>query len=130
MYVFFDKRWKLLEKCNEIWKGVSNITEKEFDSNPVYNKKYIKTKVKSYKGKINTNFHNNEISKEGSEFICESVILLDSVYKKDKNYYPQVLLEECKYVVKERKKSIKRFINDNIEISSDDSDKENSDEEN
>ena len=130
MYVFFDERWKLLEKCNEIWKGVSNITEKEFDSNPVYNKKYIKTKVKSYKGKINTNFHNNEISKEGSEFICESVILLDSVYKKDKNYYPRVLLEECKYVVKERKKSIKRFINDNIEISSDDSDKENSDEEN
>ena len=65
-------------------------------------KKYIKTKIKSYKEKINTNFHNNEISKEGSEFICESVILLDSVYKKDKNYYPQVFLEECKYVVKER----------------------------
>ena len=102
MYVFFEKRWKLLKKCNEIWKGVSNITKKEFDSNPVYNKKYIKTKIKSYKGKINTNFHNNEISKEGSEFICESVILLDSVYKKDKNYYPQVFLEECKYVVKER----------------------------
>ena len=122
MYVFFEKRWKLLKKCNEIWKGVSNITKKEFDSNPVYNKKYIKTKIKSYKGKINTNFHNNEISKEGSEFICESVILLDSVYKKDKNYYPQVFLE-CKYVTKEKKRSIKKFITDNIEISSDDSDK-------
>ena len=63
-----------------------------------------------------------------AQCICLSVILIDSVYKKDKNYYPQVFLEEFKYVVKEKKKS--KFITDNIEISSDDSDKENSDEEN
>ena len=44
--------------------------------------------------------------KEGSKCICLSVILVDSVYKKDKNYYPQVFLEECKYVVKEKKKSL------------------------
>ena len=35
---------KLLEKYNEIWEKVSNIIYKEFDSNPVYNEKYIKTK--------------------------------------------------------------------------------------
>ena len=54
---------KLLEKYYEIWKKVSNITKNEFDSNPVYNEKYIKTKIKSYNGKINTN---NKIPKEGS----------------------------------------------------------------
>ena len=54
--------------------------------------------------------------------------MIDSVYRKDKNYYPQVLLEEWKYVVKGKKTS--KFIIDNIEISSDDSDKEVSDEEN
>ena len=43
-----------------------------------------------------------------------------------KNYYPQVLLEECKYVVK---KNIPKHIIDNIEIFSD-SDRENSFEEN
>ena len=30
-------------------------------------------------------------------------MLIDSVYKKDTNYYPQVFLKECKYVVKEKK---------------------------
>ena len=36
-----------------------------------------------------------------------------------------MFLEECKYVIKEKKKSIKKFITDDIEISSDDSDEEN-----
>ena len=41
-----------------------------------------------------------------------------------------MFLEECKYDIKEERKSIKKFITADIEISSDDSDKENSDEEN
>ena len=35
-------------------------------------------------------FHNNKIPKEDSQFIRLSVILIDSVYRKDKNCYPQV----------------------------------------
>ena len=50
-----------------------------------------------------------------------------SVFKTGKNYYPEVFLEECKYVIKEKK--IHKYITDDIEISSD-SDEENSDEEN
>ena len=46
--------------------------------------------MKSYNGKINTNFHINEIPKEGSQFICLAVILIDSVFRTAKNYYPQV----------------------------------------
>ena len=103
------------------------LLEKEFDSEPVYNEKYLKAKIKSYNGKINTNFHDNKIPKESSQFICLSVILIDSVFRTGKNYYPQVFLKECKYVVKEKK--IPKYIIDHIEISSD-SDRENSDEEN
>ena len=84
MYVFFIKDEKLFEKYNKIWEKVSNIIRKEFDSKPVYNEKYLKTKIKSYNGKINTNFHNNKIPKEGSQCICLSVMLIDSVYRKDK----------------------------------------------
>ena len=73
---------------------VKNILKKEFVSEPVYNEKYLKTKVKSYNEKINTNFHDNKIPKEGSEFTCLSVILIDSVFKTGKNYYAQVFLEE------------------------------------
>ena len=55
------------------------------------------------------------------------MILIDSVFRTGKNYYPQVFLEECKYVVKEKKR-IPKCIIDDTEISSD-SDKEKSDEE-
>ena len=57
--------------------------------------------------------------------------MIDSVFRTGKNYYPQVFLEECKYVVKEKK--IPKYINDDIEIYYSDrknSDEENSDEEN
>ena len=54
-----------------------------------------------------------------------SVILIASVYRKGKNYYPQVFLEKCKYFVKEKKMS--KFITDRTGVSSDDFDRENSD---
>ena len=36
----------LLEKYNTIWDKVSADMKKEFDSEPVYNKNYLKTKIK------------------------------------------------------------------------------------
>ena len=36
---------ELLEKYNEIWKKLSNIIKKEFNCEPVYDKKYLKTKI-------------------------------------------------------------------------------------
>ena len=93
---------ELFEKFNEIWENVKNSIRKEFESKLVYNEKYLKAKTKSYNGKINTNFQNNKIPREGSQFICLSVILIDSVFRTGKHYYPQVFLEECKYVVKEK----------------------------
>ena len=50
-----------------------------------------------------------------------------SVFRTDKNDYPEVFLEECKYVAEEKKMS--KCIIEEIEISSD-SDRENSDKEN
>ena len=52
---------------------------------------------------MNTYFHSDKIPKEGSQCICLLVILIDSVFATGKNYYPQVFLEQCKYVVKEKK---------------------------
>lgn len=62
---------------------------KEFDSNPVYNKEYLKAKIKFYNEKINTHSQNNKIPKEGSQCIFLSAILTDSVSRTGKNYYPQ-----------------------------------------
>ena len=99
---FLIKDEKLSEKYN--------IIKTKFGSNPVYNEKYVKTKMKVYDKKINRDFHSNKMLKESSEFLCLSVILLYSVYIKDNKHYPQVLLEECKYIIKEEKKSLKRLL--------------------
>ena len=116
---------ELLEKYNKIQKKVKIIIEKEFDSEPVYNEKYLKAKTNSYNRKINTNFDNNKIPKECSQFICLSVTLIDSVFRTGKSCYSKVFLEKCKNIVKEKK--FPQYIIDDREISSD-SDSENSDE--
>ena len=38
----------LLEKYNTIWDKVSADIKKEIDSEPVYNKNFLKTKIESY----------------------------------------------------------------------------------
>ena len=77
---FLIKADALLEKYNKIWDKLSNSIKKGFDSEPVYNKKYLKTKTKFYEGKINTNFHDDRVPKEGSHCICLFVILIDSIF--------------------------------------------------
>ena len=52
--------------------------------------------------------------------------MIDSVFRAGKNYYPQVFLEECKY---DDEKKMPEYITADIEISSDDSDWEDSNEE-
>ena len=81
---FLIKGNELLEKYNEIWQKVKDSLKKEFYSESVYNKKYLKAEIKSYNRKINTNFHDNKIPKEGFQFFCLSVILIDSVFKTGK----------------------------------------------
>ena len=104
---FLIKDDELLEKYNAIWEKVRNSIKKEFDSKQI---------VKSYNGKI-TYFQNNKIAKEGSQYICLSVILINSVFRTGKNYYPQVFVEEFKYAVKRKYK--REYMTNNIEISSD-----------
>ena len=63
---------KLLKKYTKIWKKISSLINKEFDSEPVYgdSDKYIKTKIKSYGDKINTNFQGRKIPKENTSYKC------------------------------------------------------------
>ena len=78
----------------------------KFDSEPVYgdNDKCIKTKIKIYGDKIKANFQGRKIPKENASCRCLSLIMLDSDIRANKKYYPQTLLEECKYEIKKKKK--------------------------
>ena len=56
---FLIKDDNLLKKCNSIWDEVSADIEKEFDSEPVYNKKYLKIKIKSHGDEV-TDFYDKK----------------------------------------------------------------------
>ena len=111
----------LLEKYNTIWDKVSADIKKEFDSEPVYNKRFLKTKIKSHGNEV-TDFYHKQITKVDSNHTYLVVISLDSTLDKDGNYYLQVFLKECKYI----EKKVIRHINDNLSdfSSDDDSDEE------
>ena len=113
---------QLLKNYNKIWEKVEKLMRIDFESKPVYgdDDKYIKTKIKIYAGSMITNFHNKKMPKEKAPCKCLSIIMLDSVIKANKKYYPQTLLEECKYV--QEKIKIENLIDDDLEKSESDSD--------
>ena len=108
---------KLLKNYNKIWEKVSNPMNIEFDSEPVDvdNDKYIKTKIKMYEDRVNTNFQGKKVPKENASYKCLSLIMLDSVIRMNKKYYPQTLLEECKYAI--RKNKMENLINGDLDES-------------
>ena len=57
---------KLLKKYTKIWERVCSLMNIEFDSEPIYGDidKYMKTKIKPYGVKVNTNFQGKKILKE------------------------------------------------------------------
>ena len=63
---------KLLKKCNKIWERVGNLLNIEFDSEPVYGDvdKSIKTKIKMYGDRVNTNFQGKKVPKENASYKC------------------------------------------------------------
>ena len=51
---------------------------------PVYDKTYIKVKVRAFHGKIKTKFLGNEVPKENMHYTCIACIIIDSVMRMDK----------------------------------------------
>ena len=111
---------QLLKNHSKIWEKIEKLMRMDFESKPVYgdDDKYIKSKIKIYTDNMITNFHNKKMPKEKSPCKCLSIIMLDSVIKANKKYYPQTFLEECKYV--QEKIKIENHINDDLDSNSND----------
>ena len=91
-----------------------------FESETTYDgddSKYIKTKMKTYKDNTTTNFYNKKIPEERVPHKCLSIIILESVLYMYEKYYPQKILEECKYA-KEKIKT-DNYIDTELESESD-----------
>ena len=82
----------------------------------------MKTKIKIYEDKVITNFRNKKMAKEKAPYKCLSIIVVDSVIKANKKYYPQFFLEEYKCI--QEKINIENHIGDDL----DESDRDSNDE--
>ena len=89
----------------------------KFQSEPIYDDSYIKSKVKAFSEIIKTLFDGDKIPEERIEYACIACISDDSILKIDKKWYSQVYLEQCKYKIKKRE--IKSFIDYEIDLDSD-----------
>ena len=56
-----------------------------------------------YADRVNKNFQGKKVPKEIASYKCLSLIMLDSVIRVNKKYYPQTLLEECQYIIRKNK---------------------------
>ena len=129
---------QLLENYNKIRKKTERLMSIDFESKSVYayddddddddDDKYIKAKIKIYADNIITNFHNKKMPIEKAPCKCLSIIMLDSVIKANKKYYPQTFLEECKYV--QEKIKFENYINYNLDSDSYDETKSDNDNDN
>ena len=89
----------------------------DFESKPIYgdDNKYIKAKIKMYANNMITNVNNKKMPNENAPCKLLSIIMIDSVIKANKKYYPQTFLEECKYV--QEKIKIENHIDEDLEKS-------------
>ena len=80
MMTYDDLLW-----YNTIRDKVSADIKKEFNSKPVYNKEFLKTKIKFHGDEV-ADFYNKKIPKVDSNHTCLAVISLDCALKKDENF--------------------------------------------
>ena len=122
---FLIKDDEVWEKYDKIWDVIKNKLGIKFHSEPVYEYKYLKTKVKEYDGVIKTNFLDNDVPKENKHYTCIACITIHSVMTMDQKNYLQVYLEECKYKIK--KTQISRFIKIELDLDSESDDDSDND---
>ena len=83
--MYFVIKEEVFDKYKEIWEKVNKII-KEIISELIYSKKYLIPK-KTFNTKESFQFFYRKV-------MLVPVILIDSVYRKDENYYPKVFLEK------------------------------------
>ena len=81
---FIIKDDDVLDKYNKIWNKIKKDLNVRLHSMPVYDKKYMKGKVRKFKGVIKKNFLGDEVSNKNVHYTCMTSITIDSVMKIEK----------------------------------------------
>ena len=86
-----------LDSYQRIWQEIESQIFETLSKEPVRDNKYLKCKLKTWKERINTNFHGKTVPHD-TYCTATGILKIDSVYSQGKNFYPQAYLEECKYI--------------------------------
>ena len=81
---FLIKNSEVWKKYEKIWDVIKNKLNIKFHSQPIYENKYLKAKVREFNGNIKTNFLDNNVPEENTYYTCIACITLDSVLKMNK----------------------------------------------
>ena len=91
---------KLLKTYKAIWTRIEDLQNIELDTLPVYDDRYIKTKIKTHGDKVYTNFPGLNVPEDGVEcksfshfyflIICDSFLLI--------HYLCMTTNITCKYI--------------------------------
>ena len=73
---FLIKNDEVWQKYEDIWEVIKNKQGIKFHSQPFYENKYLKTKVREFNSDIKTNFLGNGLPKENMYYACIACILL------------------------------------------------------
>ena len=103
---------KLLEKYKTIWTKIEDLKNIKLNTLPVYDERYIKTKIGTYGNKVYTNFRCLNVPEDDIESECLTVIFVDSLLIYENEYYLQVYLENCVYKIVSRQMT--DYLNGNV----------------
>ena len=88
VFLFTDKNREALENCTELWDEVKDQIKTISCDNPIgYGKDFIKARFES----------NDDLPLGKILNIPVCIIVVKSVFQRDNNYYPQVILYEWLY---------------------------------
>ena len=90
---FMIKDDKVWDKYDKIWNVIKDKVGNKFHNEPVYEYKYLRTKVREFDGIIKTKFLGKDVPKENTHYTCIACITIDSVMRMDNKYFPLVYLE-------------------------------------
>ena len=88
---------KQLEKYKAIWNKIEGLKNITLNALPVYDERYIKTKIRTFGDKVYINFRGLNVPEDDIECKSFTVISIDSLLVYYKKYNLQVYLDNCAY---------------------------------
>ena len=116
---FLIKDDEVWDKYDKIWDVIKDKLGIKFHSEPVYEYKYLKAKVREFDGIIKANFLGNGIAKGNMHYTCIACATIDSALTIDKKIIHKFIQKIVnKYILKVKKIQMSRFINTELKSDS------------